>query len=99
MAKQKPNEGDDWGAVLLAVLGVAAGIGGVAYGIDQQQKREQEAARFHHELGLWRAALAEKEAAFADLAARLGPKNEQVRLLAAEVVQLRAEVTRRERAA
>lgn len=98
MATRRQDDGDGWAAVAI-LIATAFGVGGLAYGADQQQKREQEAARFRHELGLWRAALAQKEAEFANLAGRLGPRNEQVRLLAAEVERLRAEVAQRQRAA
>lgn len=94
MASRRRDDGDDW-AALLFVAAAALGIGGLVYGADQQQKREQEAARFRQELKMLRAALAEKEAALENLAARLGPKSEQVRLLVTEIEQLRAQVGQR----
>ncbi|MCC6664985.1 MAG: hypothetical protein IT375_14630 [Polyangiaceae bacterium] len=74
---------------IVAAVGALLGIGGAAYGIDQHQKRKQEQAANRARLQQIEAELALKEQQLTSLHALLGDKNEQVRVLAAEVVRLR----------
>jgi capsule polysaccharide export protein KpsE/RkpR len=75
---------------IVAAVGVLLGIGGTAYGVDQHQKRKKEQAANRARLQQLEAELATKELQLASLRALLGDKNEQVRILAAEVARLRS---------
>ena len=75
--------------ILPIAIGGLLGTGGVAYGVDQHQKRKKEQAAHRARLRQFEAELATKEQQLESLQALLGTKNEQVRILAAEVVQLR----------
>lgn len=85
----RKNE-DGW----LWVFGLAA-VGGVMVAADQHSKRQAEQQQYRLSLGQLTAILARREAELADLHARLGPKNEQVRLLAHEVESLREQINSR----
>ncbi len=74
---------------IVAAVGALLGIGGTAYGVDQHQKRKKEQAANRARLRRIEAELASKEQQLATLQALLGDKNEQVRILAAEVARLR----------
>ena len=74
---------------IVAAGGSLLAAAGVAYGVDQHEKREQEEAANRTRLQQLAEALAAKEEEFALLRSLLGDKNEQVRLLAAEVEILR----------
>jgi uncharacterized protein HemX len=74
---------------ILAAIGSLLGIGGVVYGVDQQQKRKKDHAANRARLGQMEAELAAKERQLAQMESHLGQKNEQVRRLAAEITQLR----------
>lgn len=74
---------------IVAAVGALLGIGGTAYGVDQHQKRKREQAANRARLQQIEAELASKEQQLASLQALLGDKNEQVRILAAEVARLR----------
>jgi predicted transcriptional regulator len=86
---------------IFAVIGSAlVALATTIFGVDQYQKRQEERARFRAELQRLEELLASKETALTELSARLGEKNDQVRTLAAEVQQLRAELAEaRKRAA
>ncbi|WP_281313230.1 hypothetical protein [Polyangium sp. y55x31] len=71
------------------VLGCFMAIGGVAIAADQHTKRKEGEQRFRQELAQMKAELADLETKLANLQAVLGPKNEQVRILAQEVERLR----------
>lgn len=77
---------------IIALICALLGIGGGAYGYDQHKKRQAEQLRFRTELQRLETWLSSKEAELDALSARLGEKNNQVRTLATEVQQLRAEV-------
>lgn len=79
-------------AYVIGAIGALFGIGGAAYGADQHKKRKDEEAAFRARLQQLEAQLAGKEAEYAQLFARLGEKNEQVRKLGAEVMNLRATI-------
>lgn len=87
MATRSGRDGDDVG---LAILGVLLGIGGIALAVDQQTKRQREQEMFRQKMQALRAELDQKEARLTALEGLLGPKNEQVRILAQEVLRLRA---------
>lgn len=80
-----------WKIVAVIASGLVA-LATAIFGVDQHQKRQRDQARFRAELQRLDGRLSSKEAELADLSARLGKKNNQVRTLAAEVRQLRAEV-------
>jgi chromosome segregation ATPase len=82
---------DMWKIVAVIASGLVA-LATAIFGVDQYQKRQRDQARFRAELQRLDGRLSSKEAELADLSARLGKKNNQVRTLAAEVRQLRAEV-------
>lgn len=85
----------------LIIIGICLlfGIGGVAYGADQHNQRERDRAEFRARLEQLEKALSEKEVELAALRARLGEKNDQVRILAEEVQRLRREIEAMRRAA
>ena len=84
---------------IVAAVGCLLGIGGVAYGVDQHQKRENEQAANRARLRQIEAELASKEQQFASLQVLLGEKNEQVRILAAEIARLNGLATELRRSA
>ena len=84
---------------IITAIATAAGIGGVAYGVDQHNKRRESQGRFNSELQALKERLAAKESELEQLRNRLGEKNEQVRILANEVAHLRAELAEKMRAA
>jgi hypothetical protein len=71
-----------WWKWVIGGLLAAFGVGGTAYGYDQHTKRQRE-------LGEYRRELARKEKELAELEARCGQGDAQVRALAAELVRLR----------
>jgi len=84
---------------IVAAVGALLGIGGTAYGVDQHQKRKKEQAANRARLQQIEAELALKEQQLASLHALLGDKNEQVRVLAAEVARLRTAASELRRSA
>jgi len=72
---------------LRAVVGAAIKVR-EALAADLQCKREQEETTFRQELERLRASLGTTEDALADLASRIGVKNDQVRTLAARIAEL-----------
>ena len=76
-------------AGIIAAIGALFGIGGVVYGADQHDKRKKEQEENRARLKQIEAELATKEQQLESLQALLGDKNEQVRVLAAEVARLR----------
>lgn len=85
------------GGGLIGTAGLASGVAGLAYGVNQNRERCREQRWYHSRLAQIEAELASKEQKFASLDARMGDKNEQVRILAAENTRLRQEaaLTRR----
>ena len=78
--------------VAVAAVSVLTAAAAVAYGCDQESKREEEQRRAH-------AAIAELEERISELERKqryqrreLGRKNRQVRALADEITRLRAEL-------
>jgi capsule polysaccharide export protein KpsE/RkpR len=65
------------------------GIGGGASAFDQYQKRKQEQAAYRARLQQLEGELKTKEEQLAILRVNLGEKNNQVRTLSAEVINLR----------
>lgn len=78
---------DGW----LWLLGLAA-VGGIVIADDQHTKRKKEEAYFRAALTQLQETLARREAELAALQVQLGPKNEQVRVLAQEVERLRGQL-------
>lgn len=74
---------------IVAGVGALLGIGGTAYGLDQHKKRKTEQAAGRTRLQQLEAELVRKEQQLTELRSLLGNKNEQVRILAAEVERLR----------
>ncbi len=74
---------------IVAAVGALLGIGGMAYGADQHQKRKKEQAENRVRLQQIDDELASKEQQLDTLRASLGDKNEQVRILVAEITRLR----------
>ena len=70
-----------------------------AHAQDQHEKRKSEQAAHRAELQKLQAALARNETELAAVRSRLGEKNEQVRILAAEVLRLRARLSQETMAA
>lgn len=67
------------------------GIGGVAYGRDQHQKRAKEQAANHARIQELESEVTRLCSERESLRGLLGDKNEQVRMLAARIDQLHAE--------
>ena len=67
-------------------------IGGIAYGCDQADKREEELKRERAEIGKLKNRISELEQEHAHLLPALGKKNRQVRALADEICRLRGEL-------
>lgn len=84
---------------IVAAVGALLGIGGTAYGVDQHKKRKKEQDENHVRLQQLEAELASKEQQLATLRTLLDEKNEQVRILAAEVARLRNTVNEMRRSA
>jgi peptidoglycan hydrolase CwlO-like protein len=84
---------------IIAGIGALLGIGGTAVAYDQYEKRKGEEAGFRNSLNELEAKLKAKESEFAELKARLGEKNRQVRELSEEIARLRAEIETKKRAA
>jgi capsule polysaccharide export protein KpsE/RkpR len=79
-------------SIIFRVIVALLGVGGVAYGVDQGQKRSREQAAFRAKLKQFEDDLTKKETELEKLRARLGEKNDQVRALASEVQRLRREI-------
>lgn len=76
---------------LLIIAAVLFGVGGFVTAADERDKRIKEEQQFRATLERLEAELAAKEQRLADLRTRLDEKNDQVRILAAEVEMLRAQ--------
>ncbi|MBU1409958.1 hypothetical protein KKC22_00445 [Myxococcota bacterium] len=77
----------------LLVFFAGAAVAGWICAADQSEKRSKEQQGFRDTLSELERQLAEKEAALATLRVLFGEKNEQVRILAAEIQRLRTEIT------
>jgi len=77
------NDNDAWAWL----FGMVA-IGGVMVAVDQHSKRKAEQEHNRQALEQLTATFLQREAQYRELQALLGPKNEQVRLLAQEVEYL-----------
>ncbi|WP_110017206.1 hypothetical protein [Plasticicumulans acidivorans] len=77
-------------AALIGIISLLFGTGGIAYGLDQRQKRKKEQAANRARLQQIEAELTLKELQLVSLRNLLGDKNEQVRILATEITRLRS---------
>lgn len=84
---------------IVAGVGALLGISGTAYGLDQHKKRKSEQVASRARLQQLEVELAKKEQQLTALRTLLGNKNEQVRILAAEVDHLRSAVSAMRRSA
>lgn len=84
MAKKNKNDG-----LGFLVGGILVGLAGFVYGVDQHEKRKAEQEQNREVLERVMAMLMQREAELVQWQAILGPKNDQVRALAQEVVNLR----------
>lgn len=80
---------------LVAVVGGLLGVAGAAYGVDQHVKRRHEQEAHRARLQQIDDDLRSKEEQLASLRPLLGDKNDQVRILAAEIQMLRDELAER----
>ncbi|MDN0082060.1 hypothetical protein QU487_04735 [Crenobacter sp. SG2305] len=78
--------------LLIPIICAIFGIGGIAYGMDQHNERNREQRNFRYHLKQLEKELSEKEEELTALRVRLGEKNDQVRILAAEIERLRQEI-------
>ena len=85
--------------IAIAAAGGLVGVGGAAFGIDQRSKRKAEQKRFRKEIKRLKRSIEIVEHEYSVLVPRVGKKNKQVRLLAAENKRLRAELWALRRAA
>ena len=76
------------------IAGIASLVAGAAIAddVDQRNKRAKEQQLFRAEMARLSAKIAELEKVHAALSANLGEKNQQVRVMAAEILRLRAEL-------
>ena len=77
--------------VVIAASALLA-FGGVVYGCDQENKREEEQKRARDEIAGLKDRISELEQEHDHLLPKLGKKNHQVRVLADEIRRLRAEL-------
>ena len=85
--------------VIIAVVGSLVGVGGVAFGVDQQDKRIAEQEHFRRKIRRLEKLVAIREQEYDTLVFRLGRKNSQVRKLYGKIKRLRAELAEARRAA
>lgn len=82
--------------VIYRILAASCGLlgaAGVAFGVDQHVKRRQEQEANHAHLQGLEEEFASKEAELASLISKLGAKNDQVRILAAEIEMRREQAS------
>ncbi|MFO0590451.1 MAG: hypothetical protein U0441_23110 [Polyangiaceae bacterium] len=89
---QTYDDSDDSSGLGALVL-LLFGFGSALIALDQHDKRKKEQEIFHRKLDALKTELAARQQELADLEARLGPKNEQVRRLSQEVIHLRAKLS------
>jgi len=77
---------------IVAAVAALLGVGGGLYGADQRRQRNRVEQSFRERLQQIEAQLASKEREHAKLFNRFGRKNDQVRSLATEVTNLRAQI-------
>jgi chromosome segregation ATPase len=82
--------------IIAGIATLLAG-GAIADDVDQRNKRGEDRKRFRREIEELTTRIAELELAHAMLSVRLGEKNQQVRAMAEEISQLRAELADRNR--
>lgn len=78
---------------LAAAVGGLLGVAGTAFGVDQHAKRKQEQSSNRARLREIEEGLSAKEDELASLRSTLGEKNDQVRILAAEIEMLREQAS------
>ena len=76
----------------VAVVSVLLALGGVVYGCDQENKREEEQERARDEIAKLKKRISKLERKHDRLLPQLGKKNHQVRALADEISRLRGEL-------
>ena len=76
----------------VTVVSVLFAIVGIAYGCDQEDKREEEQERARDEIAKLKKRISKLERKHDRLLPQLGKKNHQVRALADEIVRLRADL-------
>ena len=76
----------------IAVVSALLAITGVAYGCDQENKREEEQKRARDEIAKLKKRISELERKRDRLLPQLGKKNHHVRTLADEISRLRVEL-------
>ena len=76
------------------LIGISAliGIAGIAYGCDQENKREEEQKRAHAEIAKLKYRISALEQEHDRLLPVLGKKDHQVRTLVDEIAKLRSEL-------
>ena len=77
---------------VVVVASALLAIAGVAYGCDQENKREEEQERARDEIAKLKSRISELERKHGHLLPVLGKRNHQVRALADEISRLRAEL-------
>ena len=83
----------------VTVVSVLFAIVGIAYGCDQEDKREEEQERARDEIAKLKKRISKLERKHDRLLPQLGKKNHQVRALADEISRLRAELAEARRLA
>ena len=81
-----------WLIPVVIVTSALAVLTGIAYGCDQENKREEEQKRARAEIAGLKDRIFELEQKHDHLLPVLGEKNHQVRVLADEIRRLRAEL-------
>ena len=84
---------------VVVVASALLAIAGVAYGCDQENKREEEQERTRDEIAKLKNRISEFEREHDHLLPMFGKKNHQVRALADEISRLRGELAEARRRA
>lgn len=84
---------------VVVVASALVAIGGIVYGCDQENKREEEQERARDEIAKLKNRISELEREHDHLLPMLGKKNHQVRALADEISRLRGELAEARRRA
>ena len=84
---------------VVVVASALLAIAGVAYGCDQENKREEEQERTRDEIAKLKNRISELERGHDHLLPMFGKKNHQVRALADEISRLRGELAEARRRA
>ena len=84
---------------VVVVASALLAIAGVAYGCDQENKREEEQERARDEISKLKNRISELEREYDHLLPVLGKKDHQIRALADEISRLRGELVEARRRA